>query len=708
MIDHNRNTQPISKPEPYTFSIAGMDCPSCAAKIEKAIAALHGVKSASVDLLKSRLVVQFNYLKDIDAVQQKVRSLGYSISVSPDTPQPKTNRKHLILTITCGLFTAAGIIHNQIHSADALTIPLYLIAILSGGYYIAKKGLAALWNLSLDMNSLMTIAVIGAAIIGEWDEAAVVIFLFSVAHLLEGYSLDRARNSIRKLMDLSPKQTLVQRNGGEFLIPVENVEIGDVVIIKPGSNVSVDGIVIAGASSINQAAITGESMPVQKAKGDDVFAGTLNQQGTLEVKATRLYADTELARTIHLVEEAQAQRAPSQNFIDRFASIYTPAVVGLALLIAVIPPVLLSASFAVWFYRALVILVIACPCALVISTPVTIISALATAARAGVLIKGGIYLEQAGKLKCMALDKTGTLTSGQPKVIDVIPVNNTDRKELIALAGSLESRSEHPLASAIVQFASQEAVERIHVTNFQSIPGSGVKGTINGTEYFLGSHAMFEKMGSCNPAAHQTLTDIENANQTAILLGKKNHLMGIFAIADQIRPSAQQVIDALKRNGIAHTVMLTGDNRRTAHAIGENLNIDEIRAELLPQDKVIVVKQLRSKYHSVAMVGDGVNDAPALAAATMGIAMGTAGTDAALETADIALMADDLTRLPFLMKLSRKTLRIIKQNIALAIAIKAVFLALAIPGYATLWMAVFADMGASLIVIFNGLRTLRT
>jgi len=694
-----------------TFLVNGLDCPDCAAKIERGVASVPGVVDARVDFLKGKLTVRFEKSPDKKAVEKKVQALGHTLGDSQAAVQkafPRTiNRSLVVLTGICGVFTAAGIIHHQLHGSDWLTIPLYLIAMVTGGFHIARKGLLALRNLALDMNFLMTTAVVGAAFIGEWDEGAVVIFLFSVAHLLKQSSLDKARNSIRKLMDMSPKMALVKRNGREILVPVEDVTIGETVVVKPGSNVPLDGKIVVGGSSVNQAAITGESMPVEKQVGDEVFAGTLNQRGALEVVVTKLWENTELARIIHLVEEAQSQRAPSQQFVDRFARYYTPIVVGGAVLIAVLPTLLLGAPFTVWFYRALVMLVIACPCALVISTPITIVSGLSRAAWSGVLIKGGVHLEGAGKLRCMALDKTGTLTMGQPVVAEVISMNGTDRSTLLAMAAALESRSEHPLAAAISQYACDAGASFVGLDRFESLPGKGVKGDVAGTTYYLGSHSMFESMGICDSAAHQKLADIEDSNQTAILVGQERLLLGIFAITDQVREGAKAAIDSLKQNGVMHTVMLTGDNSRTAQAIGKQLGLDEIRAELLPQDKVRVVKELRETYGSVAMVGDGVNDAPALAAATMGIAMGTAGTDAALETADIALMADDLSRLPFLLNLGKKTLRIVKQNIVLAIGIKAAFLALAIPGYATLWMAVFADMGASLLVIFNGLRMLR-
>ena len=707
MDEINSKDAKISSGSSCSFTIEDLDCPDCAAKVERNVAEMPGVKQARMDFMRLRLSVEFEGKADREAVQQKVKSLGHrALPVTKDVSSG-IKRTQLLLCVISGILVAAGMVFHHTGSPDAVTIPLFLMAMVTGGYYVVRKALIAVRNVSLDMNFLMTVAVIGAGILGEWNEGAMVIFLFAVANLLESYSLDKARNSIRKLMDMSSKKVLVRRNGTEVLMGVDEVEIGEIVIIKPGSNIPLDGEIVSGTSSVNQSAITGESMPVDKAVGDEVYAGTLNQQGALEVRVTKYVADTELQKIIHLVEEAQAQRAPTQNFVDRFARYYTPIVVGIAVLLAAAPPLLFGAPFAVWFYRALVMLVIACPCAMVISTPVTIVSGLARAAWGGVLIKGGVYLENAGKIRCMALDKTGTLTLGQPEVVDVMTFNGVDKRLLLAVAGAMESRSEHPLAAAIVSYAGKAGVEFDPVSDFEALPGKGVKAKVNGREYFLGSHSMFEEMGICDESAHDTLTDIEKSYRTAILVGSREVLFGIFAIADQIRDSASDVVSALKKNGIQHTVMLTGDNRLTAQAIGEQIGIDEIGAELLPEDKVRAVKALREKYQDVAMVGDGVNDAPALAASSMGIAMGAAGTDAALETADVCLMADDLTRLPFLIKLSKKTLRIIKENIAMAIGIKAVFMGLAIPGLATLWMAVFADMGASLLVIFNGLRMLR-
>lgn len=577
---------------------------------------------------------------------------------------------------------------------------------------IAPKALQSALRLNPDMNLLMTVAVLGAAAIGQWHEAATVIFLFALAETLEDFSLDRARAAIRKLLDIAPKEALVKRNGHAVGVPVEAVEVGEVIVTRPGEKFPLDGEVVAGSSAVNQAPITGESLPVEKSVGDTVFAGSLNGHGALEVKVTRLIQDTTLARIIRMVEEAQEQRAPSQRFVDRFARYYTPAVLIGAVLVMSLPPLLFAQPFGVWFYRALVMLVIACPCALVISTPVAVVSGLASAARQGVLIKGGIYLEQAGNLKVIAFDKTGTLTKGTPEVTDVIPLNDHTSTHLLRVAAALESRSEHPLAQAVLRKAQAEGLPLPEAEDFQAVAGKGAKGNVEGRSFTLGSLRLFHELNVETRGAQEVVQRLQDEGKTTILLGSDSrvraddHVCGVIGVADDVRPAAAEVIAHLRPHCVAKTVMLTGDNEGTARAIAQRVGIDEYRAELLPEDKVTAIRELLSQYGNVAMVGDGVNDAPALATATIGIAMGTAGSDTALETADIALMADDLTKLPFAIHLSRSALRIIRFNIAFSLSIKGVFLLLALVGKATLWMAVAADMGASLLVIANSLRLL--
>ncbi|MBB6444789.1 Cd2+/Zn2+-exporting ATPase [Bacillus benzoevorans] len=585
----------------------------------------------------------------------------------------------------------------------------YGVAIVIGGYSLFLKGFKNLIRFKFDMSTLMTIAIIGAALIGEWSEGATVVILFAISEALERFSMDKARQSIESLMDIAPKEALVVRNGQEFTIPVEAIEIDDIMIVKPGQKLAMDGVVVKGTSALNQAAITGESVPVTKSPGDEVYAGTLNEEGLLEVQVTKLVEDTTLAKIIHLVEEAQAERAPSQAFVDKFAKYYTPVIVALALLIAVVPP-LFGGDWSEWIYQGLSVLVVGCPCALVVSTPVSVVTAIGNAARNGVLIKGGIHLEAAGSLKVIAFDKTGTLTKGVPAVTDIVSFDRNER-ELLAVTAALEKGSQHPLASAIITKAEEMDIrfESTAVLDFQSLTGKGVKANVNGEIYYAGSPNLFQELlpQKMDGELRERIESLQREGKTVMILGTINQILLLIAAADQIRESSREVIQKLHKLGIGKTVMLTGDNKRTAEAIGKSAGVSDIKAELLPEDKLNAVKELRRLHHSVAMVGDGVNDAPALAASTVGVAMGGAGTDTALETADIALMSDDLNKLPFTIQLSRKALWTIKQNITFSLVVKAIALLLVIPGWLTLWIAIFADMGATLLVTLNSLRLLK-
>jgi Cd2+/Zn2+-exporting ATPase len=554
----------------------------------------------------------------------------------------------------------------------------------------------------------MTIAVTGAIAVGEWSEAATVVFLFAVAQYLESRSMDRARHAVRALMDLTPPDALVIRGGHERRVLVDDVAIGDVLRIRPGSKVPLDGIVISGSSDVNQAPITGESMPVDKHEGAELFAGTINGRGGLEMRVTRLRRDTTLARIIHLVDRAQAQRAPAQAFVERFARYYTPLVITIAVAVALLPPLVFGAPALDWVYRALVLLVISCPCALVISTPVSIVSALAAAARQGVLVKGGVHLERFAGVRVMAFDKTGTLTHGQPAVVDVTSFNETPEARLLALAAALESRSEHPIAAAIVDHARAHAAGTVAVERFRSLPGLGAEAVLHGRPALIGNLRLFRERGLLTPKIDAAVQEKSRLGSTPVLLAWDGAVIGMITVSDRPREAARDVMDLLRGHGLRHVVMLTGDNASAAAAVAGELGLSEHRAELLPQDKVDAVRLLKARYGTIAMVGDGVNDAPALAAADVGIAMGAAGSDAALETADVALMGDDLSKIPFALRLSRATLRNIQTNIAASLLLKFVFLGLALTGHATLWMAIVADTGASLLVIANGLRLLKT
>ncbi len=591
-----------------------------------------------------------------------------------------------------------------------LTILAYGVSILLGGYRLFISGFKNLARFQFDMRTLMTIAVIGAALIGQLGEAATVVILFAISEALESYSMDKARQSIRSLMDIAPKEALIRRNDKELTVEVDDIQIGDIMIVKPGQKIAMDGIVVKGLSAVNQAAITGESVPVSKTVDDEVFAGTLNEEGLLEVEVTKHVDDTTIAKIIHLVEEAQGERAPSQAFVDRFAKYYTPVIMLVALGVAVIPP-LVGADWSKWIYQGLAVLVVGCPCALVISTPVSIVTAIGNAARNGVLIKGGMHLEEMGAIKAVAFDKTGTLTHGIPVVTEYLPQTNIDSNDLLTAIAALENGSQHPLASAIMKKAEQENLpyQDVTVEDFSSITGKGIKGRVNGTLYYVGSPHLFSEILTKGIPSElkETITELQDKGKTVMAAGNETEILGLIAVADEVRDNSKSVIQKLHSLGIKKTIMLTGDNRGTANAIGKQVGVAEIQSDLLPQDKLAFIKELRSKYDRVAMVGDGVNDAPALAASTVGIAMGGAGTDTAIETADIALMADDLGKLPFTLRLSKKTLTIIKQNITFALGIKLIALLLVIPGWLTLWIAIFADMGATLIVTLNSLRLLR-
>jgi Cd2+/Zn2+-exporting ATPase len=593
------------------------------------------------------------------------------------------------------------------HITRPLAIALFMIALAAGIGVTIRRAWAAVRIGALDINVLMVVAATGAAILGEWAEAATVVFLFAVAQALEARTLERARAAIRALMDLTPGDALVRDAAGERRVPVDHVAVGAAIVVRPGEKVPLDGDVIAGHSEVNQAPLTGESLPVEKAAGDRVFAGTINGHGALELRVTRLRRDSTLARIIHLVERAQAQRAPTQALVERFARVYTPAVIVLAFGIAVVPPLAFQAAWSIWLYRALVLLVVSCPCALVISTPVSIVAALAGAARKGVLIKGGSHLERTSQVRCVAFDKTGTLTRGRPEVVDVVALDGAADASVVGLAASVERRSTHPIAQAIIEHAAATRISPVAAQDVSALPGRGAEGSVDGRRILLGNHRLFEERQLCSPAIHGRVADMSADGRTAVIVARDARPIGVIALADRPRESVRDALDLLRRQGVEKIVMLTGDSLGTARAIARELGVDDVRADLLPEDKVAAIVELRKQYGIVAMVGDGVNDAPALATADVGIAMGAAGSDAALETADVALMADELLRIPYAFRLSRATVRNIKANLAISIVMKAAFVVAAVAGVATLWMAVVADTGASVIVIANALRLLR-
>ena len=693
------------------YTIDGMDCADCARHLEDVVLKVKGVKSADINFVTAKMLVASDErLISDQLINKAVKTAGYKI-ISDRSGIKSSVQDYLpnsqLLVILSGLFILTGALLLAFTSSELSAVISVIIGIIIGGTPIAQKGIMEARNFKPGMNALMTVAVIGAMAIGEWMEAGTVVFLFALAQLLETKSMDKARRSINTLIDKSPKTARVLRNGNFENLPVTQVVVGDYVAIKPGEYIPMDGIVMKGKSHVDQSTITGESFPARKKKDDRVYAGTLNKNGYLEVKVDRTFDQSTFSKIIHLVMEAQAKKAPKQAFIDRFAQYYTPIVILLAVIIAIIPPLIINQPFEVWFYRALVILVIACPCALVISTPVTIVSGLTAAIRKGILIKGGRFLENFTKLDAIAFDKTGTLTEGKPVVRKIISEGNFQEEEILNLAASLESKSEHPIAEAIVKYANERHCTLREVDNFKAIEGKGIEGDISGEKYIAGNHKLFEERGWCDEKVHATLDKIEDERHTAILIGNSKGIIGIISISDSLRDSGKDIIETLRKSDIKEIVLLTGDNHRTAEKIARAIGINSYYAELLPKDKVAVIEGLKENYNQVAMVGDGVNDAPSLASADIGIAMGTGGSDAALDTADIVLVGDDLRGLSYLKYLSKLTLRIIKQNIFIALGLKILFLALAISGLATLWMAVFADMGASLLVIFNGLRTLK-
>lgn len=693
-----------------SFRIEAMDCPTEQTLIQNKLGKLAGVEQLEFNLINRVLGVTHN-LPDTAPIIDAIKSIGMHaepLEAGVEAPAPAPVKKHWWPLALSGVGAlAAEVIHFTNAAPHWVVAIIALISILSGGLTTYKKGWIALKNFNLNINALMSIAVTGAILIGQWPEAAMVMFLFTVAELIEARSLDRARNAISGLMQMTPEQATVQQADGTWLEQeVKSVELGARVRVKPGERIALDGEVVSGNSTIDQAPITGESLPVEKTIGDKVFAGTINQAGSLEYAVTAAANNSTLARIIHAVEQAQGARAPTQRFVDQFSKIYTPVVFVFALAVAIIPPLFMGAVWFDWIYRALVLLVVACPCALVISTPVTIVSGLAAAARKGILVKGGVYLEGGFKLDYLALDKTGTITHGKPVQTDYLSLEPTADAMAPAIAAALAGRSDHPVSLAIANAAVDKNFAVLNVDNFEALGGRGVKGDINGQTYHLGNHRLVEELGLCSPQLEEKLFALEKQGKSVVLLLDTSGPLALFAVADTVKETSREAIRQLHALGVK-TLMLTGDNVHTAQAIAAQVGIDEARGDLLPTDKLQAIEDLYKQGHRVGMVGDGINDAPALARAEIGFAMAAAGTDTAIETADVALMDDDLRKIPAFISLSRDTASILKQNIALALVIKAIFLGVTFAGLATMWMAVFADMGVSLLVVFNGLRLLR-
>lgn len=695
-----------------TYRIEGLSCTNCAGKFEKNVKQLPGVTSATVNFGASKISVEGQTtIEELEEAGAFENLIIRDDQENDEQVRSKESfiKRNIALIISLGFILVAVISQLSLGEDHLLTKALYILAIIIGGFDLFKEGFSDLIKLDFSMESLMTIAIIGAAFIGEWAEGSIVVILFAISEALERFSMDKARQSIRSLMDIAPKEALIRRNNVEQLVSVDKIDIDDIMIIKPGQKIAMDGLVINGHSSVNQAAITGESVPVEKQLDDEVFAGTLNEEGVLEVKVTKKVTDTTIAKIIHLVEEAQGERAPAQAFVDKFAKYYTPFIIIMALLIVVVPPLFFGGDWNKWLYQGLSILVVGCPCSLVISTPVSIVSAIGNAAKNGVLVKGGVYLEEIGHLRAIAFDKTGTLTKGKPVVTDFIATSSETDINYLSIISSLESLSQHPLASAILNEADKTNVDykSIQIEDFQSITGKGLTGIHQNMRYYIGSPKLFSASVIEETAVKVQYRQFQEQGKTAMYFGTDEQILGVIAVADEVRDSSAAVISELHKLSIEHTIMLTGDNTKTAESIGKQLGVTEIKGDLMPQEKLDSIKALRTTYNKVAMVGDGINDAPALAASTVGIAMGGAGTDTALETADVALMGDDLQKLPFIVRLSRQTLKVIKQNITFSLGIKLLALLLVIPGWLTLWIAIVADMGATLLVTLNGLRLMK-
>lgn len=713
--------------EHKTLNLIGLDCPDCAVKLEKGVARINGVLWVTTNFASARMSVEYEPEKvDFSAISKRVRDLGYTVREAPGPPMgPQTPHAHehghehpqpsgrwqlsrqTVLTVIAG----AALLLALVLAHQGLSMPskvFYAIALFAGGIYAARGAVYSLKSLVPDMNFLMTVAAIGAVAIGQWFDGAMVMFLFSLGNALEARTVERSRQAVRSLVDLFPTQARVIRGGEEVVVAAGEVVVGDMFIVRPGEKVPTDGVVHLGSSTVNQASITGESAPVEKSPGDKVFAGTINQRGSIDVVATATSEDNTLAKIFHLVEEAQAEKAPSQRFTEQFGRLYTPIVIAIAVIVAIIPPLLFHARFQDALYVALTLLVVSCPCALIISTPVTIVSSIGNAARNGVLIKGGSHLEAAGAVQVIAFDKTGTITTGQSEVTDVIPVDGSSEEQVLALAAGVESRSEHPLADAIHREVMRRGVHVPPVADFEALTGMGAAARFNGETAVVGNTRLMDQLGIDMSSWTRLLSALQRDGKTVVMVASGRQLVGIIAVRDTVRESAKEAFQKLRRIGIQRIVMITGDNEATARAVARDLDIDEYYAELLPQDKVDVVRLLIERFGSrVAFVGDGVNDAPALAAATVGIAMGAAGSDTALETADIALMSDDLARLPYTIRLSRTALRTVKQNITFALIVIGVLISTALLGKLRLSEGVLGHEGSALIVIANGMRMLR-
>lgn len=713
-IDQTVKTNDLTDSTISTFSVSGMDCADEVAAIQKSLRSPL-IGKISANLMSSQVIVEHDPTLTKNEIVRMINSSGVKVRDAEVASTFYTDNKSRVWLVSfSGVLLTLGLVAQWFtdYSKLVLFIPFFLSS-LAGCFLIAPKAFRALRQKSLDMNVLMTLAVIGAFFIQEFSEGAAVVFLFSLAEMLEAFSVARARRAIREVLSITPQTATVETSNGSSQVQVELVSVGQIVVILAGDRIPLDGEVIKGSSSVNQAPLTGESQPVSKTVGDTVLAGTINESGTLKVKVTRIFKDSKISNVIKLIEEAQSKKAPAQLFVDKFSRIYTPIVTVVAVFVAVLPPLSNGGDWNLWFYRSLVFLVIACPCALVIATPVSIVSALTALARAGVLVKGGVFLESLGKIRALAVDKTGTITEGAPKVVSTKVLNSGSQEELLTVVHSLEKESTHPLARAAVAYCELQNALPQEVHDFKVIQGKGIEGRIGDHLYFAGNHKLAHEIGVCSPEIETYLAALEDRAQSVLVVGHKPHsgcsgeVIGILGLADEPRSNVIEAIRGLHSVGIREISMLSGDNQRTVNSIAKRVGIDSAQGDLLPEDKVREIRKLLDKHKYVGMVGDGINDAPALAQATIGIAMGAAGTDVAIETADVALMTDDLSQMAQAVSHGRKTLNIIRFNIGFALATKSVFIVLGAFGYSSLWLAVAADMGATLIVIANSVRLLR-
>ena len=698
------------------FRVAGLDCENEASAIQRGLRGVSGVSDLKIYVKSAKVGITFDpALTSSETLKAKLQELGFPVQEGralARPPKPWRNPK-VITSLTSGVLLGMGYILSVYGALPWFSAACYIAAILIGGYYFGKEAIEELiFERQVGIEFLMSTAAVVAALLGEMGEAAMLVFLYSISEAAEGYTEEKTRSAIRALMDLTPQQALVRRDGRESEIPVEELQVDDIFIVKPGQSIATDGEVLIGLSSVDQAPVTGESVPVEKQPGDTVFAGTINGEGALEIRATKTVADNTIARIIHMVEEAQEKKGKSQRFIERFGARYSPAVLGAGVLIAILPPLVAAAPWFVWITRATVFIVAAAPCALAISIPITLVASLGTAARQGVLIKGGLYVEELAKVKVVALDKTGTITRGEPEVTEIVSYEETEAiasPRFVAVAAGIEKRSQHPLAKAVVHYATTHNIVPSDITGFRSLTGAGAEGIWNGTMMYVGSPEFFRTKLQLDLSPHDAQIELfQQQGKTVVLVGNELRVSGLMAIADTIRPNAVDAIRALHAAGIEKVVMLTGDNRRTAEAIALLAGIDEVYSDLKPEAKAAKVRELSQRYGHVAMVGDGVNDAPALAEATVGIAMGAAGTDVALETADVALMADDLNKLVYALRLARRNRSVVHQNLALSAIVISVMVVGAISGFLSLPIAVLGHEISEFVVIGSGLRMLRS